>query len=136
VVPLPIAFNDWRASWAMWAQTIHRRPLWNAYLSRAPRLPRDAVRSTPLWRVLSTWAQVGTPEERLGLREPLPSPAQAARDLKVWRRGGARFLIWQRQSARGEDEARVREMLVRTRSTRVLIEEPSAIVWEIVPPST
>ncbi len=132
VVPLPIAFNDWRLSWAMWGQTIHRQPLFNAYLSRAPRdLQRDPVRSSALWRGLSTQAQSDDPSELLALENPLPDSAQAARDLKVWFRGGARFLVWQRGAARRSDEAKVRQVLGLSGRTRLLLEDQSALLWEI-----
>jgi len=137
VVPLPLTFNDWRLSWAVWAQTIHRQPLFNAYLSRAPRLwpapQADAVRGSALWRALSTQARSDDPDELLALGGALPAPAQAARDLEAWLGHGARFLVWQRGVARREDEARLRQVLARSGRARLLFEDESALLWEITP---
>jgi hypothetical protein len=134
VVPLPIAFNDWRLSWAMWGQTIHHKPLFSAYLSRAPRdLQNDSVRNSMLWRATSTWAQSDEPSERLELRFALPSPAQTARDLELWSKHGARFLLWQRQTSRPEDEARLRNLLLQSGRARLVSEDKSALLWEIMP---
>jgi hypothetical protein len=135
VVPLPIAPNNWRLSWAMWAQTHHRRPLWNGYLSRAPQFnaTADPVRGTILWQSLQAHPRDDGPNAPLVLAGAPASPAQAAHDLESWRRAGARFLIWHRPVARRADEEKVRALLQQSGAARLIHEDAQVLVWEAAP---